>query len=104
MYKFWYGYVNPKYEAKPKLCYMDTASLIFLEQDIIPQIMNQKNHYLKEKNKKVIGLMKDELVREVMREVAAWRPETYSYLTDDNDGNKKRKSIKMCFIKRNLKF
>ena len=28
MYKFWYGYVKPKYNRKTKLCYMDTDSFI----------------------------------------------------------------------------
>ena len=32
-----------------------------LKQDLIPQIMNQIDHYLQEKNKKAIGLMKDVL-------------------------------------------
>ena len=37
-------------------------------------------------NKKVIGLMKDELVRKIITEFVALRPKTYSYLTD-NDKN-----------------
>ena len=28
MYEFWYDYVKPKYQDKPKLCYMDTHSFI----------------------------------------------------------------------------
>ena len=24
MYKFWYDYIKPKYEDRPKLCYMDS--------------------------------------------------------------------------------
>ena len=28
MYDFWYGYVNPKYGEKAKLCQMDTNSFI----------------------------------------------------------------------------
>ena len=28
MYKFWYGYIKPKYQDDAKLCYMDTDSFI----------------------------------------------------------------------------
>ena len=43
--------------------------------------------------KKVIGLLKDELSRKIMTEFAALRPNTYSYLRDDNNENKKAKAI-----------
>ena len=48
----------------------------------------------KAKNKKVTGLMKDELCGKIMTEFAALRLKTYSYLTDDNDENKKSKGTK----------
>ena len=41
------------------------------------------------KNNKVIGLMKDELDWKTMTEFPALIHQTYSYLTDSNDGNKK---------------
>ena len=56
------------------------------------------------KNKKVIGLMKDELRGKIMTEFAAFRPKTYSYLMDDGNSDKKTKGTKKCVIKRMLKF
>ena len=57
-----------------------------------------------EKNKKVIGLMKDELGGKIMTKFVALRPKTYSYLTDDCKEDKKGKGTKKCVIKRRLKF
>ena len=28
MYEFWYDYIEPKYQDKAKLCYMDTYSFV----------------------------------------------------------------------------
>ena len=54
----------------------------------------------KGKNKKVIGLMKDELGGKIMTEFAALRPKTYSYLMDDGNSDKKAKGTKKRVIKR----
>ena len=51
------------------------------------------------KNKKVIGLMKDELGGKIIEEFIALRPKTYSYLTDDCKEDKKAKGTKKCVIK-----
>ena len=56
------------------------------------------------KNKKVIGLMKDELGGKIMTKFVALRPKTYSSLTDDCEEDKKSKGTKKCVIKRRLKF
>ena len=56
------------------------------------------------KNKKVIGLMKDELGERVITEFVTLRPKTYSYLTDDFKEDKKAKGTKKCVIKRRTKF
>ena len=56
------------------------------------------------KNKKVIGLMKDELGGKIIIVFVALRPKTYSYLTDDCKENKKAKGTKKCVIKRMIKF
>ena len=56
------------------------------------------------KNKKVIGLMKDELGGKIITEFVTLRPKTYSYLTDDGKEDKKAKGTKKCVIKRMIKF
>ena len=55
-------------------------------------------------NKKVIGLIKDELGGKIMTEFVALRPKTYSYLMEDGENKKKAKGTKKCVIKRVLKF
>ena len=58
----------------------------------------------KGKNKKVIGLMKDELGGGIITEFVALRPKTYSYMTDEFIEMKKAKGTKKCVIKKMLKF
>ena len=48
--------------------------------------------------------MKDELGGKIRKEFAALRAKTYSYLTGNNDEDKKAKGTKKCVIKRKLKF
>ena len=56
------------------------------------------------KNKKIIGLMKDELDGKIITEFVTLRPKTYSYLTDDGREDKKAKGTKKCIIKKMIKF
>ena len=77
MYQFWHDYVKPKYDKRAKLCYMDTDSFTaykktdYIYKDIAEDVETRfetSNYELerllrKGKNKKVIGLMKDELGR-----------------------------------------
>ena len=58
----------------------------------------------KGKNKKVIGLMKNELGRNAMIKIVRLRAKTYSYLIDDGREGKKSKRHKKRVIKRKLKF
>ena len=55
-------------------------------------------------NKKVIGLMKDELGGKIMTEFMALRPKLYSYKKLDGLEDKKCKGIKKCVVKKTLTF
>ena len=118
MHEFWYDYMKPKYGHNVKLCYMDTDRFIMhiktedFYKDIahgVEKGFDTSNYEVNRpfptgKNKKVIGLMKDELGRKIMTEFVALRPKTYSYLADDCKEDKKGKGTKKCVIKRRLKF
>ena len=118
MYEFWYDYMKPKYGNRVKLCYMDTDSFVMniKTNDFYKDIANDveckfdtSNYECKKplpigKNKKVIGLMKDELGGKIITEFVTLRPKTYSYLTDDGKEDKKAKGTKKCVIKRIIKF
>ena len=82
MYEFWYDYMKPKYANNVKLCYMDTDSFIMniktnhFYKDISNDVENRfdtSNYELNRplptgKNKKIIGLMKDELGGKIITE------------------------------------
>ena len=118
MYRFWYDYVKPKYDEKAKLCYMDTDRFIVyvktddIYKDIAEDVETRfgtSNYELdwqlpKEKKKKVIGLMKDDLGGKITTKFVGLKAKTYSYLIDDNSEDKKAKRTKKCVIKRKLKF
>ena len=118
MYEFWYDYMKPKYDNNIKLCYTDTDSFMMniKTEDFYKDIANdvekrfdRSNYEINKplptgKNKKVIGLMKDELGGKIITEFITLRPKTYSYLTDDCNEDKKAKGTKKCAIKRMIKF
>ena len=71
--------------------------------------MNQIDYELnrplpKGKNKKVTGLMKDELGQKIIIKFVGLRAKTYIYLIDDHSEDKKAKDTKQCITKRKLKF
>ena len=96
-----------------KLCYMDTDSFIMHTKiedfykdisDDVEKRFDTSNYEVnrpltKGKNKKAIGLMKNELGGKIMTELVALRRKTYSYLMDDGEGDKKAKGTKKCLIK-----
>ena len=80
MYEFWYDYVKIKYEDKARLCYVDTDSFVVniktkdFYKDIAENVKERfdTSNYTFERplptgvNKKVIGLMKDELGSDII--------------------------------------
>ena len=118
IYEFWYDYMKPKYNDNVKLCYMDTDSFVMhiktnyfykgISDDVDNRFDTSKYEVKRPlpigKNKKVIGLMKDELGGEIITEFIALRPKTYSYLSDNDKIDKKAKGTKKCIIKKMIKF
>ena len=108
MYEFWCDYMKPKYGNRVKLCYMDVDSFIrsIKTNDFYKDISIDvdKRPLPTGKNKKVIGLMKDELGDKIITEFVTLRRKTYSYSTDDGEEDKKAKVTKKCVIKRMIKF
>ena len=105
MYEFWYDYLKPKYGENAKLCYMETDSFIVYAKtdDIYKDIAHVETKFdtsnfeiqrplPKGKNKKVIGLMKDELGGKITKEFVGLRAKTYSYFKDNSDEDKKANS------------
>ena len=92
MYESWYDYMKPKYNDNVKLCYMDTNSFIIniktndFYENIVSDVENRfdtSNYEVNRplptgKNKKVIGLMKDELGGKMITEFVTLRPKTYN--------------------------
>ena len=118
MYEFWYDYVKNKYGDKVNLCYTDTDSLVMniktndVYKDIAQDAQKRfdTSNYTfdrplpKGRNKKVTGLMKDELGGGIITEFVVLRPNTYSYITNDFIEMKNAKGTKKCVVKKILKF
>ena len=123
MYEFHYDYMKEKYnEVDLKLLYMDMDSLVYkirtedFYKDISEDVETRfdMSGYIPDrplliaKNKKVIGLMKDELGGKIMKEFISLRPKMDSYEVDENGGTqskpKKCKGIKKCVVKKTISF
>ena len=126
MYEFHYDYMDLnglvlRYGLERlKLCYMDTDSLVYdiKTEDFYEDIANDvearsdTSGYSETDfrplsiglNKKVIGLMKDELGGKIMTEFVALRPKLYSYKKLDGSEDKKCKGMKKCIVKKTLTF
>ena len=106
MCEFWNDYIKTKYQDNAKLCYMYTDSFVIyvktedFYKDIIDDVEKwfDTSNYSKDdkrplpirKNKKVIGLFKDELGGKIIIESVGLRAKTQSYLVCDDNENKQR--------------
>ena len=118
MYEFHYDHMVPKYGENLKLCYIDTDSLVYhiSTGDFYANIAGDVKErfdmsmYVPDRplpvgvNKKIIGLMKDELGGKIMTEFATLRPKLYAYRKLDNAEDKRCKGIKKCVVKKTISF
>ena len=114
-YEFWYDYIKPRYGDRTELCQMDTDSVVIgiitedfyediakdIAKDIVERCFDTSNYDESDKrpfpigkNKKVIGLFKDELEGKIMKEFCALTAKGYAYLMADGSKNKKAKGLK----------
>ena len=119
MYELHYDYMKPKYDGENlKLCYKDTDSLVYRikTEDFYAGIVDDvlarfdTSGYIPDRplpiglNRKVIGLMKDELRGKIMTEFVALGTKLCSYKKLDGSEDKKCKGIKKCIVKKTLTF
>ena len=118
VYEFWYDYVKNKYDSRANLCYMDTDSFVIdiktkdFYKDIAMDVKERfdTSNYIHDRplpmgvNKKVLGLMKDELGGGIITEFVALRPKAYSYITNDFTELKKAKGTEKCVVNKMLRF
>ena len=108
MYEFWYDYIKPKYGEKVRLCYVDTDSFVMYikKEDFYKDIAGEgwfdtssydekdKKSLPTGKNKKVIGMFKDELSGKILTEFCILRAKSYAYKLDHDTEMKKAKDTK----------
>ena len=109
MYEFHYEYMKPKYDKNIDLCYMDTDSFIYdirtedfygdikadLQEKFDTSDYKKDNPYnFPAVNKKVIGMMKDELSGTIMSEFVGLRSKVYAYLKEGDNETKAKKKLK----------
>ena len=125
MYDFHYNYIKPKYDNKAKLLFTDTDSLAYeietedFYKDIAPDVESMfdtsnypkihKSGILTGKNKKVLGVFKDECGGKQIDEFVGLRAKSYSYTVEDSERSergeaseeKKCKGVKKNVIEEN---
>ena len=118
MFDFHYNYIKSKYADKAKLLFTDTDSLMYEIQtedfykDISGDVKDKfdtsdypENHpsgIPTGENKKVLGMMKDEVAGKIIKEFVGLRSKLYSFVMDDGGETKKCKGIKKQVVERSI--
>ena len=117
MYEFHYDYMKRTYDKdKLQLCYMDIDSLVYNIKtkdfyanfaDDVPERFDTSGYASDRRrplkiglNKKVIGLMKDELGGAIMTDFIVLRPKLYSYKVLDGVENKSVKELRNASLRK----
>ena len=118
MYEFHYNYVKPKWVGKSEPLFTDTDSLCceIRTNDIYEDISGDVDKWFdtcdldpnhpsglhSNKNKKVLGLLKDECGGDDIVEFVGLRPKSYAYETAREKVGKKCKGVKQYVIKKHI--
>ena len=119
MYDFHYNYIKSKYADKAKLLFTDTDSLMYeietedFYKDISGDVKDRfdtsdypENHpsgIPTGENKKVLGMMKDEVAGKIIKEFVKLRSKLYSFVMDDGGETKKCKGIKKQVVESSIR-
>ena len=119
MYDFHYNYIKSKYADKAKLSFTDTDSLMYeietedFYKDISGDVKDRfdtsdypENHpsgIPTGENKKVLGMMKDEVAGKIIKEFVGLRSKLYSFVMDDGGETKKCKGIKKQVVESSIR-
>ena len=119
MYDFHYNYIQEKF-SKANLLFTDTDSLMYSIQtddfynDIAHDIEDKfdtsdyppdhKSGILTGVNKKVIGMLKDEVAGKQITHFVGLRPKLYSFKIEESNEVKKCKGIKKNVVKKGINF
>lgn len=120
IYDFHYNYIIPKFsENRAKILYMDTDSFFYeiICDDVYKEVFKCDIHMfdtsdyptnnvwdIPQRNKKVLGLMKDEVCGKIITHFVGLRSKMYTYKTKDQKCVKKSKGIKCNIVKNVITF
>ena len=118
MYDFHYNYIKPKYGNNAKLLFTDTDSLMYEIQteDFYKDISGDVNNRFDTSdypenhpsgiptgiNKKVLGMMKDEVAGKNIIEFVGLRSKLYSFKMEDGGESKKCKGVKKQVVESSI--